>query len=81
MFVLNRDLETGTALEIDARNFATLVVKEAEELQDADLKAANTKAHPLRIKPAPLKDISVSGRTIRMTLKSASWNVIHLAAP
>ncbi len=31
-----------------------------------------------RVKPAPLKGVTVDGGRIRATLKPLSWNVIHL---
>jgi alpha-N-arabinofuranosidase len=79
LFLLNRDLKDGVEVTIDARNFGALKVREAEELQDNDLKAINTKSDPLRVKPRPINDISVSGGKITVSLKAASWNVIKLA--
>jgi alpha-N-arabinofuranosidase len=79
LFLLNRDLNDGVEVTIDARNFGTLKVQEAEELHDNDLKAINTKSDPLRVKPKPINDISVSGGKITVSLKAASWNVIKLA--
>lgn len=79
LFLLNRDLKDGVEVTIDARNFGALKVQEAEELHDSDLKAINTKSDPLRVKPKPINDISVSGGKITVSLKAASWNVIKLA--
>ena len=80
LFLLNRDLNDGVEVTIDARNFGALKVKEAEELHDSDLKAINTKSDPLRVKPKPINGISVSGGKITVSLKAASWNVIKLSA-
>jgi hypothetical protein len=79
LFLLNRDLEQDMEVSIDARNFGKLKVAEAEELHHADLKAINTKDHPLNVKPAPLAGVTVDGGQIQMKLKPASWTVIRLA--
>ena len=79
LFLLNRDLRQGVEVAIDARNFGRLQVKEAEELQEDDLKAINSKTEPLRVKPRALKDVSVDGGKIKLALKPASWNVVRLA--
>ena len=79
LFLLNRDLEQDMEVSIDARNFGRLKVAEAEELHHADLKAINTKDHPLNVRPAPLAGVTVDGGKIQMKLKPASWTVIRLA--
>jgi alpha-N-arabinofuranosidase len=78
LFLLNRDLEQGVDVTVDARSFGKLQVNHAEELQEDDLKAVNSSADPLRVKPRTLKDVSVSGGKIALKLKPASWNVIKL---
>jgi alpha-L-arabinofuranosidase len=79
LFLLNRDIGQAMDVSVDARNFGRLAVKEAAELQDADLAAVNTAIAPLRIKPALLEGVTVKGGNISLKLKPASWNVVHLA--
>lgn len=78
LFLLNRDLDQEMAVDIRARGFGGLKVASAEELQDADLSAINSREQPDRIAPKPLEGVSVDGERIRATLKPASWNVVRL---
>jgi alpha-L-arabinofuranosidase len=55
-------------------------VGEALELRHGNLQATNTRDAAERVKPAPLKGVTVAGGHIRVTLMPASWNVIHLSA-
>ncbi|MBR0830274.1 alpha-N-arabinofuranosidase [Bradyrhizobium manausense] len=80
LFMLNRDLMQEMEVNLEARSFGRLTVGEALELRHDDLKATNTKTTPERVKPAPLQGASVDGGKLRVTLKPASWNVIHLSA-
>jgi alpha-L-arabinofuranosidase len=80
LFALNRHLQQELPIEIDARGFAGLEVEQALELHDADLKAANDKTNPERIKPAPLASVAVEGNRLHATLAPASWNVVRLTA-
>ena len=79
LFALNRHLAEELSLEVTARGFAGLDVERALELHDSDLKAANTRENPERIKPAPLAGVAIEGQRLRATLAPASWNVIRLA--
>jgi len=63
---------------VDARGFGRLQVAEATVLTDGDLKAANTRAAPDRVKPAKLSGVAVGAETVRMELPPASWSVVHL---
>jgi len=80
LFLLNRDLTQEMEVSLDARSFGRLAVGEALELRHDNLKATNTKDAAERIKPAPLKGVTVEGGHIRATLQPASWNVVHLSA-
>ena len=80
LFALNRDLEGEMRLEVETRGFPALALREAVTLNDPDLKAANTKEAPERIKPASLGGVEVAGGALRATLPRASWNVIRLKA-
>ncbi len=79
LFLLNRDLKQDIEVNLDIRGFGRFTVTEAQELRHADLKAVNSKAEPDKIAPAPLKEISVDGSKLRVGLKPASWNVVHLS--
>jgi alpha-N-arabinofuranosidase len=79
VFALNRSLDEELPLGIGAAGFRDLVVREAVQLCDPDLKAINTKAEPNRIAPKPLAKVSAEGDRVTATLAPASWNVIQLA--
>ncbi len=78
LFLLNRDLEGGMSVSIDARGFGPLAVAEAHELRHDDLKAINSKGEPEKVAPVRLAGVSIENGTIRAALKPASWNVIRL---
>jgi alpha-N-arabinofuranosidase len=78
LFVLNRHLHEQLPLELKAEGFAGLAIDQALTLHDADLKAVNTKADPERIKPSPLKGVSVDAGLVRAALPAASWSVIRV---
>jgi alpha-N-arabinofuranosidase len=80
LFALNRDLEGEMRVEAQIRGFEGLSLRKTITLNDKDLKAANTKETPERIKPAALAGVEVAGGTLRATLPPASWNVIRLQA-
>lgn len=79
VFALNRSLDSEMTMNVTAAGFGELGVKECLQLRDSDLKAANTRAAPDRIKPAALQGVKVSGDQVRATLAPASWNVIRLS--
>ncbi|MBS0643224.1 MAG: alpha-N-arabinofuranosidase [Proteobacteria bacterium] len=79
LFALNRDLREEMAVTVTARGFGDLTVAEATVLADGDLKAANTRDAPERIRPASLDGVRVDGDTLVLTLPPASWNVVRLA--
>jgi alpha-L-arabinofuranosidase len=65
-------------VSVSARGFSRLAVTEATVLTDGDLKAANTKAAPFRVKPTRLSGVAVGAETVRMELPPASWTVVNL---
>jgi alpha-N-arabinofuranosidase len=79
LFALNRHLTEEMPLRLSAGGFATLAVKQALQLHNADLMAANTSAQPDRVAPQQLAAIRVDGSRLEATLAPASWNVIQLA--
>ena len=80
LFALNRDVEQEMAVLVNARGFGRLALAEAMVLTDSDLKAANTKTAPYRVKPARLGGVAVGAETVRMELPPASWSVVNLRA-
>jgi alpha-N-arabinofuranosidase len=78
LFALNRHLHEEVPLEVSAEGFVGLAVDQALTLHDADLRAANTKESPDRIKPAPLEAATVEESHVRAALPPASWSVIQL---
>jgi len=80
LFALNRDVEQDMAVLVNARGFGRLAVAEAAVLTDSDLKAANSKAAPDRVKPAKLSGVAVGSEVVRLELPPASWSVVHLTA-
>lgn len=78
LFALNRSLDSEMMLKVTAKDFSKLSVTEALEMHDGDLKATNTRKKPERIRPKPLKGVSVKGQQVKVTLAPASWNVIRL---
>ncbi|MBV8107820.1 MAG: alpha-N-arabinofuranosidase [Hyphomicrobiales bacterium] len=78
LLALNRDLDQEMTVLVSARGFGRLAVAEATVLTDSDLKAANTKAALMRVKPARLSGVAVGAGTVRMELPPASWSVVHL---
>ena len=80
LFALNRDVEQEMTMSVKARGFGRLAVAEATVLTDSDLKAANSKAAPDRVKPAKLSGVAVGSETVRIELPPASWSVVHLTS-
>jgi len=79
LFALNRSLDEEMPLEVNAAGFSNVVVRQALQLCDPDLKAINTKAAPDRVSPRPLAKLKVDGQRVEATLAPASWNVIELS--
>ncbi|HTR13968.1 MAG TPA: alpha-N-arabinofuranosidase [Roseiarcus sp.] len=80
LFALNRDVEQEMTVSVNARGFGRLVVAEATVLTDSDLKAANSKGAPDRVKPIKLSGVAVGNETVRIELPPAAWSVVHLTA-
>jgi len=80
LFMLNRDLKQDMEVSLEARSFGRLALSQALELRHDDLQATNTRDATERVKPAPLQGATVDGGRLRVTLKPASWNVIHVSA-
>ena len=79
LFALNRDLAQPLRMKAELRGFGDLKLVDAQAMHDADLKAANTKDAPDRIKPGPLGGVVVEGGTLAAELPPASWTLLRLA--
>jgi alpha-N-arabinofuranosidase len=77
LFALNRNLTEEMPLRVTAGGFSKLEIDRALQLQDADLKAANTKAQPDRVQPSALTGVRAEGGSLYARLSPASWNVIR----
>jgi alpha-L-arabinofuranosidase len=80
LFMLNRDLTQEIEVDLEARSFGRLVLGKAHQLRHDDLRAVNTRDAADRVSPAPLLGVEVDGSHIRVRLKPASWNMVHLTA-
>jgi alpha-N-arabinofuranosidase len=79
LFVLNRNLEQAMPLEVALSGLGRIGrVETALQLRHRSLKATNTKEHPERVAPAPLKGVEVKGDRVSATLAPASWNVLRV---
>jgi len=78
LFALNRHLTHDMRVALKLESFPRFVVDSAFQLCDPDLKAANTKAQPERVKPTALTRVHVKGARVDTTLAPASWNVVRL---
>lgn len=78
VFAVNRDLEQALPLTVDLRSFGECSLIEHIVLEHDDLKAANTKEQPDRVKPHNNGNAAVDGSIVTAQLAKASWNVIRL---
>ncbi len=62
LFALNRDVEQEMTVSVSARGFGRLALAEATVLTDSDPKASNTKAAPIRVRPASSAALSSAPR-------------------
>jgi alpha-N-arabinofuranosidase len=77
ILALNRHASEAIAVEIELRSFdREHTVALATELQHRDLKAINSVDAAEEVRPAKHNDVSISGTTVRATLKPLSWNVL-----
>lgn len=78
LFALNRHLGQDMKLRVAADGFREVAVESALQLRHRDLKAANTRAKPDKVKPVPLAEVTLKSGALHATLAPASWNVIRL---
>jgi alpha-N-arabinofuranosidase len=80
LFALNRDLGQPIRMKAQIRGFGDLRVIDAQTMHDSDLKAANTRDAPDRIKPAALEGVAADAGAVTAELPPASWTVLRLAS-
>jgi alpha-L-arabinofuranosidase len=80
LFGVNRSLDEAMPIETASQGFGTLQLREAQQLCHADLKAANTRDDPDRVKSVRLEDVRVDAGRVRATLPAASWNMLRFWA-
>jgi alpha-N-arabinofuranosidase len=78
LFAVNRSLTESMPLDVQAKDFGALRLREALELSDPDLKAVNNKQDPDRVKPTPLAGVRMEGDRLHAMLPPASWTMIRL---
>jgi alpha-N-arabinofuranosidase len=78
LFALNRNLKESMSLDVALPGFGTGAVEQALQLQHKNLKATNTKAHPHRVSPTPLREVTARQDRLQASLAPASWNMIRL---
>jgi alpha-N-arabinofuranosidase len=80
LFAVNRSLDEAMPLEIVSQGFGALQLRDAQHLCHPDLKAANTREDPDRVKPATVEDVGIDAGRIRATLAPASWTMLRFGA-
>lgn len=78
IFAVNRHLSDHMELDVDIRSFGDVKLLEHIVLENADLKAVNTKANPRNVVPHSGGKTSIDNGRIKAVLAQASWNVIRL---
>ncbi len=79
IFAANRALQEPLGLEVEMRDFPAFELAEVWTLRHDDLFAVNTVEKPEILRPQPLAGVSLVGQRLRISLPSASWNVMRLA--
>ena len=79
LFALNRSLTDEMPLRVTADGFSNLDIDQGLQLRDSDLKAANTRTQPDRVKPSALARVCARGPDLHAMLQPASWNVIRVS--
>ena len=78
LFALNRSLTQEMRVQATLEGFSGVAIDSAFQLHDSDLKAANSRVQPDRVKPTALTDVHVESAHLFATLRPASWNVVRL---
>jgi len=80
LFALNRSLTQEMRVRVTLEGFSGVAIDSAFQLCDSDLKAANSRVQPDRVKPTALIDLHVESAHLFAMLPPASWNVVRLKA-
>lgn len=78
VFVVNRDLEGETTLEIDLVHFGAVETVSARVLHDEDMHARNTREDQERVGLRELPVERIDDQTVSVVLPAVSWAVITL---
>jgi len=78
IFIINRDWENDTTVEVDISAFKNYHPIEHIEMYSDDPDAVNTYENPDAIIPRVHKAVVSENRTITLDLKKLSWNVLRL---
>ena len=79
VFALNRGVDEPLSIELLARDFGVLRLRDAQVLHHTDLHAVNTRDDPGKVTPSPLTGVNVDGERVTAVLPSASWNMLRFA--
>jgi alpha-N-arabinofuranosidase len=77
VFVINRNWEQDTTLELDVRGFEEFKFEEQIQLHSDDVDAANSYETPNAIVPSVNAAARVEGGRVTAVLKKLSWNVFR----
>ena len=77
IFAVNRDLAGEMEMEVHLEDFEPEQVIEQKELRHDDLKAVNSAASE-PVAPVDRESATLSGGTLRVRLRPASWNMIRV---
>jgi len=79
IFVINRDWENDSSLDLDVSAFQGYRLIEHIQLYSDDINAANTYENPNAVVPSINSDTVLKDGKIKANLKKNSWNVFRLA--
>jgi alpha-L-arabinofuranosidase len=79
LLLVNRDQSADVTLEADVRALGDVHVTEHLTLTDRDIRAQNTPADPLRVRPAAASGTAVDEGRLTARLAPVSWNLIRIA--
>jgi alpha-N-arabinofuranosidase len=78
LFLLNRHLQDGLALEVELRGLGAASIASAQTLRHDDLSAINTRDAPDHVTPQLLKEVEIQEGKLSVMLPAASWSVIRV---
>jgi alpha-N-arabinofuranosidase len=81
VFMVNRSLDTATAVSIDISSLGLDHLGESITLADDDRNATNTLERPDRIVPAPNRSARIENGVLTVELPAVSWTALELIHP